>query len=133
MQRGLVGSEMCIRDRYQRRVHGSNVELDQLFARLDTNNSGSISYSEFLNGTLDLNKVLNDAILKETFAYFDRDGNQTLDKIEISNALKKCYISSTQMSELFKSVDTNGDNIISYKEFEEMVSKLSKKVEEAQR
>eukprot|EP00831_Metopus_contortus_P013241 TRINITY_DN15360_c0_g1_i7.p1 TRINITY_DN15360_c0_g1~~TRINITY_DN15360_c0_g1_i7.p1 ORF type:complete len:114 (-),score=34.13 TRINITY_DN15360_c0_g1_i7:40-381(-) len=23
MQRGLVGSEMCIRDRYQRRVHGS--------------------------------------------------------------------------------------------------------------
>eukprot|EP00831_Metopus_contortus_P084525 TRINITY_DN961_c0_g1_i3.p1 TRINITY_DN961_c0_g1~~TRINITY_DN961_c0_g1_i3.p1 ORF type:complete len:104 (-),score=31.83 TRINITY_DN961_c0_g1_i3:198-509(-) len=103
MQRGLVGSEMCIRDRYQRRVHG------------------------------DLNKVLNDAILKETFAYFDRDGNQTLDKIEISNALKKCYISSTQMSELFKSVDTNGDNIISYKEFEEMVSKLSKKVEEAQR
>eukprot|EP00831_Metopus_contortus_P006052 TRINITY_DN12280_c0_g1_i4.p1 TRINITY_DN12280_c0_g1~~TRINITY_DN12280_c0_g1_i4.p1 ORF type:complete len:214 (-),score=57.82 TRINITY_DN12280_c0_g1_i4:151-792(-) len=24
MQRGLVGSEMCIRDRYQRRVHGTN-------------------------------------------------------------------------------------------------------------
>eukprot|EP00831_Metopus_contortus_P026587 TRINITY_DN2258_c0_g1_i3.p2 TRINITY_DN2258_c0_g1~~TRINITY_DN2258_c0_g1_i3.p2 ORF type:complete len:109 (+),score=53.83 TRINITY_DN2258_c0_g1_i3:152-478(+) len=23
MQRGLVGSEMCIRDRYQRRVHGT--------------------------------------------------------------------------------------------------------------
>eukprot|EP00831_Metopus_contortus_P040181 TRINITY_DN3147_c0_g2_i1.p1 TRINITY_DN3147_c0_g2~~TRINITY_DN3147_c0_g2_i1.p1 ORF type:complete len:180 (-),score=24.80 TRINITY_DN3147_c0_g2_i1:49-588(-) len=26
MQRGLVGSEMCIRDRYQRRVHG--IEID---------------------------------------------------------------------------------------------------------
>eukprot|EP00831_Metopus_contortus_P055553 TRINITY_DN4705_c0_g1_i1.p1 TRINITY_DN4705_c0_g1~~TRINITY_DN4705_c0_g1_i1.p1 ORF type:complete len:197 (+),score=38.64 TRINITY_DN4705_c0_g1_i1:35-625(+) len=25
MQRGLVGSEMCIRDRYQRRVHGDEV------------------------------------------------------------------------------------------------------------
>eukprot|EP00831_Metopus_contortus_P010016 TRINITY_DN13875_c0_g1_i1.p2 TRINITY_DN13875_c0_g1~~TRINITY_DN13875_c0_g1_i1.p2 ORF type:complete len:131 (-),score=45.79 TRINITY_DN13875_c0_g1_i1:220-612(-) len=24
MQRGLVGSEMCIRDRYQRRVHGAD-------------------------------------------------------------------------------------------------------------
>eukprot|EP00831_Metopus_contortus_P063373 TRINITY_DN5584_c0_g1_i2.p4 TRINITY_DN5584_c0_g1~~TRINITY_DN5584_c0_g1_i2.p4 ORF type:complete len:118 (-),score=35.07 TRINITY_DN5584_c0_g1_i2:626-979(-) len=24
MQRGLVGSEMCIRDRYQRRVHGES-------------------------------------------------------------------------------------------------------------
>eukprot|EP00831_Metopus_contortus_P041009 TRINITY_DN32120_c0_g1_i2.p3 TRINITY_DN32120_c0_g1~~TRINITY_DN32120_c0_g1_i2.p3 ORF type:complete len:134 (-),score=45.19 TRINITY_DN32120_c0_g1_i2:4-405(-) len=25
MQRGLVGSEMCIRDRYQRRVHGAKL------------------------------------------------------------------------------------------------------------
>eukprot|EP00831_Metopus_contortus_P012202 TRINITY_DN1489_c0_g1_i8.p2 TRINITY_DN1489_c0_g1~~TRINITY_DN1489_c0_g1_i8.p2 ORF type:complete len:124 (-),score=22.81 TRINITY_DN1489_c0_g1_i8:176-547(-) len=28
MQRGLVGSEMCIRDRYQRRVHGFCKELE---------------------------------------------------------------------------------------------------------
>eukprot|EP00831_Metopus_contortus_P029534 TRINITY_DN24283_c0_g1_i1.p2 TRINITY_DN24283_c0_g1~~TRINITY_DN24283_c0_g1_i1.p2 ORF type:complete len:108 (+),score=46.69 TRINITY_DN24283_c0_g1_i1:160-483(+) len=27
MQRGLVGSEMCIRDRYQRRVHGAKSEI----------------------------------------------------------------------------------------------------------
>eukprot|EP00831_Metopus_contortus_P081455 TRINITY_DN8569_c0_g1_i2.p1 TRINITY_DN8569_c0_g1~~TRINITY_DN8569_c0_g1_i2.p1 ORF type:complete len:322 (-),score=64.28 TRINITY_DN8569_c0_g1_i2:12-977(-) len=27
MQRGLVGSEMCIRDRYQRRVHGENIMI----------------------------------------------------------------------------------------------------------
>eukprot|EP00831_Metopus_contortus_P084159 TRINITY_DN9480_c0_g2_i1.p2 TRINITY_DN9480_c0_g2~~TRINITY_DN9480_c0_g2_i1.p2 ORF type:complete len:104 (+),score=42.20 TRINITY_DN9480_c0_g2_i1:132-443(+) len=27
MQRGLVGSEMCIRDRYQRRVHGLTVNI----------------------------------------------------------------------------------------------------------
>eukprot|EP00831_Metopus_contortus_P049303 TRINITY_DN4065_c0_g1_i1.p1 TRINITY_DN4065_c0_g1~~TRINITY_DN4065_c0_g1_i1.p1 ORF type:complete len:263 (-),score=51.55 TRINITY_DN4065_c0_g1_i1:13-801(-) len=26
MQRGLVGSEMCIRDRYQRRVHGTHIQ-----------------------------------------------------------------------------------------------------------
>eukprot|EP00831_Metopus_contortus_P042660 TRINITY_DN3395_c0_g1_i1.p1 TRINITY_DN3395_c0_g1~~TRINITY_DN3395_c0_g1_i1.p1 ORF type:complete len:168 (+),score=59.46 TRINITY_DN3395_c0_g1_i1:109-612(+) len=29
MQRGLVGSEMCIRDRYQRRVHGDNKMSDK--------------------------------------------------------------------------------------------------------
>eukprot|EP00831_Metopus_contortus_P025048 TRINITY_DN2169_c0_g1_i2.p1 TRINITY_DN2169_c0_g1~~TRINITY_DN2169_c0_g1_i2.p1 ORF type:complete len:249 (-),score=63.05 TRINITY_DN2169_c0_g1_i2:52-798(-) len=41
MQRGLVGSEMCIRDRYQRRVHGiyeffdrqKSWENDEMFAR----------------------------------------------------------------------------------------------------
>eukprot|EP00831_Metopus_contortus_P043745 TRINITY_DN35103_c0_g1_i1.p3 TRINITY_DN35103_c0_g1~~TRINITY_DN35103_c0_g1_i1.p3 ORF type:complete len:109 (+),score=32.28 TRINITY_DN35103_c0_g1_i1:148-474(+) len=27
MQRGLVGSEMCIRDRYQRRVHGNPMTI----------------------------------------------------------------------------------------------------------
>eukprot|EP00831_Metopus_contortus_P062849 TRINITY_DN55100_c0_g1_i2.p1 TRINITY_DN55100_c0_g1~~TRINITY_DN55100_c0_g1_i2.p1 ORF type:complete len:160 (-),score=50.98 TRINITY_DN55100_c0_g1_i2:7-486(-) len=32
MQRGLVGSEMCIRDRYQRRVHGeSQIQSESLF------------------------------------------------------------------------------------------------------
>eukprot|EP00831_Metopus_contortus_P037068 TRINITY_DN2923_c0_g1_i2.p2 TRINITY_DN2923_c0_g1~~TRINITY_DN2923_c0_g1_i2.p2 ORF type:complete len:164 (-),score=39.97 TRINITY_DN2923_c0_g1_i2:372-863(-) len=28
MQRGLVGSEMCIRDRYQRRVHGKIIMME---------------------------------------------------------------------------------------------------------
>eukprot|EP00831_Metopus_contortus_P010126 TRINITY_DN13933_c0_g1_i1.p1 TRINITY_DN13933_c0_g1~~TRINITY_DN13933_c0_g1_i1.p1 ORF type:complete len:164 (-),score=33.49 TRINITY_DN13933_c0_g1_i1:168-659(-) len=28
MQRGLVGSEMCIRDRYQRRVHGATYTIE---------------------------------------------------------------------------------------------------------
>eukprot|EP00831_Metopus_contortus_P039369 TRINITY_DN30863_c0_g1_i1.p1 TRINITY_DN30863_c0_g1~~TRINITY_DN30863_c0_g1_i1.p1 ORF type:complete len:311 (-),score=12.55 TRINITY_DN30863_c0_g1_i1:80-1012(-) len=31
MQRGLVGSEMCIRDRYQRRVHGQKERIALLF------------------------------------------------------------------------------------------------------
>eukprot|EP00831_Metopus_contortus_P040371 TRINITY_DN31629_c0_g1_i1.p1 TRINITY_DN31629_c0_g1~~TRINITY_DN31629_c0_g1_i1.p1 ORF type:complete len:170 (+),score=47.82 TRINITY_DN31629_c0_g1_i1:24-533(+) len=35
MQRGLVGSEMCIRDRYQRRVHGVAAKaLNTKFARV---------------------------------------------------------------------------------------------------
>eukprot|EP00831_Metopus_contortus_P082331 TRINITY_DN8876_c0_g2_i1.p1 TRINITY_DN8876_c0_g2~~TRINITY_DN8876_c0_g2_i1.p1 ORF type:complete len:408 (-),score=99.47 TRINITY_DN8876_c0_g2_i1:157-1380(-) len=33
MQRGLVGSEMCIRDRYQRRVHGVPKSLHESFWR----------------------------------------------------------------------------------------------------
>eukprot|EP00831_Metopus_contortus_P030041 TRINITY_DN24691_c0_g2_i2.p2 TRINITY_DN24691_c0_g2~~TRINITY_DN24691_c0_g2_i2.p2 ORF type:complete len:121 (-),score=26.48 TRINITY_DN24691_c0_g2_i2:139-501(-) len=39
MQRGLVGSEMCIRDRYQRRVHGGSESREnnvKHFYRLDT-------------------------------------------------------------------------------------------------
>eukprot|EP00831_Metopus_contortus_P025252 TRINITY_DN21808_c0_g2_i1.p4 TRINITY_DN21808_c0_g2~~TRINITY_DN21808_c0_g2_i1.p4 ORF type:complete len:278 (+),score=49.64 TRINITY_DN21808_c0_g2_i1:119-952(+) len=39
MQRGLVGSEMCIRDRYQRRVHG----MDALVFDLRYNPGGSLT------------------------------------------------------------------------------------------
>eukprot|EP00831_Metopus_contortus_P050465 TRINITY_DN4242_c0_g1_i3.p2 TRINITY_DN4242_c0_g1~~TRINITY_DN4242_c0_g1_i3.p2 ORF type:complete len:161 (+),score=45.63 TRINITY_DN4242_c0_g1_i3:151-633(+) len=38
MQRGLVGSEMCIRDRYQRRVHGANKKVIELHAKLSALN-----------------------------------------------------------------------------------------------
>eukprot|EP00831_Metopus_contortus_P011250 TRINITY_DN14461_c0_g1_i1.p1 TRINITY_DN14461_c0_g1~~TRINITY_DN14461_c0_g1_i1.p1 ORF type:complete len:232 (+),score=43.75 TRINITY_DN14461_c0_g1_i1:116-811(+) len=52
MQRGLVGSEMCIRDRYQRRVHGKtpgfryldDIKLDNKVASLV-----QLSYSSFAN------------------------------------------------------------------------------------
>eukprot|EP00831_Metopus_contortus_P019151 TRINITY_DN18261_c0_g1_i2.p1 TRINITY_DN18261_c0_g1~~TRINITY_DN18261_c0_g1_i2.p1 ORF type:complete len:197 (+),score=32.35 TRINITY_DN18261_c0_g1_i2:117-707(+) len=40
MQRGLVGSEMCIRDRYQRRVHGNQGQLDISSRRESEYNSG---------------------------------------------------------------------------------------------
>eukprot|EP00831_Metopus_contortus_P056684 TRINITY_DN48721_c0_g1_i1.p4 TRINITY_DN48721_c0_g1~~TRINITY_DN48721_c0_g1_i1.p4 ORF type:complete len:108 (+),score=30.07 TRINITY_DN48721_c0_g1_i1:173-496(+) len=33
MQRGLVGSEMCIRDRYQRRVHGHSEQGRKMGSR----------------------------------------------------------------------------------------------------
>eukprot|EP00831_Metopus_contortus_P048356 TRINITY_DN3940_c0_g1_i6.p1 TRINITY_DN3940_c0_g1~~TRINITY_DN3940_c0_g1_i6.p1 ORF type:complete len:137 (+),score=29.52 TRINITY_DN3940_c0_g1_i6:145-555(+) len=36
MQRGLVGSEMCIRDRYQRRVHGDLTQMTTGFSRHDS-------------------------------------------------------------------------------------------------
>eukprot|EP00831_Metopus_contortus_P059941 TRINITY_DN51899_c0_g1_i2.p1 TRINITY_DN51899_c0_g1~~TRINITY_DN51899_c0_g1_i2.p1 ORF type:complete len:157 (-),score=48.99 TRINITY_DN51899_c0_g1_i2:43-513(-) len=36
MQRGLVGSEMCIRDRYQRRVHGEFRNMVSLFGWMFT-------------------------------------------------------------------------------------------------
>eukprot|EP00831_Metopus_contortus_P040797 TRINITY_DN3196_c0_g1_i3.p1 TRINITY_DN3196_c0_g1~~TRINITY_DN3196_c0_g1_i3.p1 ORF type:complete len:315 (-),score=78.26 TRINITY_DN3196_c0_g1_i3:86-1030(-) len=34
MQRGLVGSEMCIRDRYQRRVHGNEKNFSSVLGKL---------------------------------------------------------------------------------------------------
>eukprot|EP00831_Metopus_contortus_P056224 TRINITY_DN4794_c0_g1_i5.p4 TRINITY_DN4794_c0_g1~~TRINITY_DN4794_c0_g1_i5.p4 ORF type:complete len:136 (-),score=46.08 TRINITY_DN4794_c0_g1_i5:682-1089(-) len=43
MQRGLVGSEMCIRDRYQRRVHG-RLTVKFLFLRKIAEGGASKSY-----------------------------------------------------------------------------------------
>eukprot|EP00831_Metopus_contortus_P014152 TRINITY_DN15839_c0_g1_i3.p2 TRINITY_DN15839_c0_g1~~TRINITY_DN15839_c0_g1_i3.p2 ORF type:complete len:174 (+),score=45.18 TRINITY_DN15839_c0_g1_i3:153-674(+) len=63
MQRGLVGSEMCIRDRYQRRVHGDIRELsyeDNTFdACIDKGTLDSLLCSEqaFLNAALALKEA----------------------------------------------------------------------------
>eukprot|EP00831_Metopus_contortus_P073348 TRINITY_DN6689_c0_g1_i3.p2 TRINITY_DN6689_c0_g1~~TRINITY_DN6689_c0_g1_i3.p2 ORF type:complete len:169 (-),score=49.81 TRINITY_DN6689_c0_g1_i3:10-516(-) len=50
MQRGLVGSEMCIRDRYQRRVHGEKEKenLLKIFQEIEKDKNGKIRKKAFL-------------------------------------------------------------------------------------
>eukprot|EP00831_Metopus_contortus_P070292 TRINITY_DN6369_c0_g1_i5.p1 TRINITY_DN6369_c0_g1~~TRINITY_DN6369_c0_g1_i5.p1 ORF type:complete len:201 (+),score=46.10 TRINITY_DN6369_c0_g1_i5:104-706(+) len=50
MQRGLVGSEMCIRDRYQRRVHGQ-VKMTNLVQQGMTLSLARTDFTELYNGS----------------------------------------------------------------------------------
>eukprot|EP00831_Metopus_contortus_P022730 TRINITY_DN2044_c0_g1_i4.p2 TRINITY_DN2044_c0_g1~~TRINITY_DN2044_c0_g1_i4.p2 ORF type:complete len:112 (-),score=31.83 TRINITY_DN2044_c0_g1_i4:23-358(-) len=67
MQRGLVGSEMCIRDRYQRRVHGGvqilkvrllDMGLFKREANIETSTEIGISeIKEKVNDSLDNHQI----------------------------------------------------------------------------
>lgn len=87
----------------------SDTEFDELFKKLDTSKSGSISYTEYLAGALDLCILTNEKYLEDAFSFFDRDGRKTLDKNEIRNAMNKGWMSETQLTQLFNEVDTNKD------------------------
>eukprot|EP00831_Metopus_contortus_P017609 TRINITY_DN17439_c0_g1_i2.p5 TRINITY_DN17439_c0_g1~~TRINITY_DN17439_c0_g1_i2.p5 ORF type:complete len:113 (-),score=45.81 TRINITY_DN17439_c0_g1_i2:752-1090(-) len=56
MQRGLVGSEMCIRDRYQRRVHGDKKKRNSMVEKKIPVITEEDRKKEIL---LDINKKIN--------------------------------------------------------------------------
>jgi calcium-dependent protein kinase len=96
----------------------SNVE--QIFKSIDTDNSGSIDYTEFIAASLDKNVYLQENKLYEAFKLFDVDGSGKISKDEIAYILgtgKK----SSEIDKLFKKYDTNNDGEIDFKEFVNMM------------
>eukprot|EP00831_Metopus_contortus_P012708 TRINITY_DN15112_c0_g1_i1.p1 TRINITY_DN15112_c0_g1~~TRINITY_DN15112_c0_g1_i1.p1 ORF type:complete len:235 (+),score=43.39 TRINITY_DN15112_c0_g1_i1:66-770(+) len=57
MQRGLVGSEMCIRDRYQRRVHGSLSNIVNYSSYFSIKSDSITERIEIQNPVLNSNRI----------------------------------------------------------------------------
>mmetsp|Transcript_41362 Transcript_41362/g.36714 ORF Transcript_41362/g.36714 Transcript_41362/m.36714 type:complete len:86 (-) Transcript_41362:62-319(-) len=53
----------------------ARAEADRIMKSIDTNNSGSIDYSEFVNATIDRSALLTTSRLEAAFKLFDKDGN----------------------------------------------------------
>lgn len=90
--------------------------LYKLFASIDTNNSGLISYSEFLAATM-RKKMLNDEDkLIEAFDKLDTDGNGYLE-IDDFMRLMGSEFKQEEVEEMIKSADKSGDGKIDFDEF----------------
>ena len=64
--------------------HKENAEtLLELLKAADTDNSGSIDYTEFLAATLDAQTYMRDDYIRTAFNMFDKDGSGKIDKEEI--------------------------------------------------
>eukprot|EP00831_Metopus_contortus_P003087 TRINITY_DN11147_c0_g1_i2.p2 TRINITY_DN11147_c0_g1~~TRINITY_DN11147_c0_g1_i2.p2 ORF type:complete len:134 (-),score=31.48 TRINITY_DN11147_c0_g1_i2:201-602(-) len=63
MQRGLVGSEMCIRDRYQRRVHGEKF-INKTIAKelLSEMNNSSANNTKVADELMSLRNIVKEQI-----------------------------------------------------------------------
>ena len=84
-------------------------DFNKLFEDLDKGKTGMITYTEYLAGAVELSSLQNETMLKEAFNFFDRDGSGTISKDEVRISMKKGWISESQLSELFKEIDTNKD------------------------
>ena len=105
----------------------SDKEFNDLFKKLDTSNSGSISYTEYLAGAIDLEVVTNEKYLEEAFNFFGGETGRFIDKEKLMNAMKKGWLSEVQLAEAFVEFDTNKDDKITFPEFKKAMQEIATK------
>ena len=99
--------------------------VDHLFTLLDGDNNGYIEYEEFLRACIDKKIILKKNYLKYAFKFLDQDKTETLDTKKIIKAfvLKENPILEAIFNNTLNTVDKDGDGIINFKEFEELMLK----------
>ena len=84
----------------------------------DTENSGSIDYTEFLAATIDQQTFMRDDYLKTAFNMFDKDGSGKISVDELKQILGGDDMSSLVTTETLdgylKEVDSNGDGELDF-------------------
>ena len=108
--------------------HKENGEtLLEILKAADTDNSGSIDYTEFIAATLDAQTYMRDDYLRTAFDMFDKDGSGKIDKEEIRELLAgedmSNIISKDELEKYLSEVDENGDGEIDFEEFQMMMEK----------
>ncbi len=100
----------------------SDEEVDDMFSKVDTDNSGEIDYSEFVIATMSEKQILHENKIQTAFKMFDKDGGGSISKEEIKQILSFGQsIDEDTVNQIMKQVDDNGDGEISYQEFSEMM------------
>jgi calcium-dependent protein kinase len=101
-------------------------EVDEMFAKVDADNSGEIDYSEFVVATMNEKNLLSNNKLQTAFKMFDKDGGGSISTDEIKQVLSFGQnLDEKVVNEIIKQVDANGDGEISFEEFAEMMKKAS--------
>ena len=91
---------------------------------VDTDNNGSIDYSEFVTACVNREKMLSKNRLKTTFKMFDKDGSGSIEIKELKEAFKRNNVDNSVWESLMKEVDENADGEISYEEFADMMQTM---------
>ena len=98
--------------------------FETLFNAFDTDNNGKVAYTEFLAGLIEENIYMKQEKLLDAFKLFDFDNDGKISKKEVISVLKGLNINDNNLKESINLFDTNGDNLLDYKEFVEMMNKL---------
>lgn len=98
---------------------------DRIFASLDLDGSGEISYDEFLSAMIDGKKIVTGDRLEKAFKMFDKDGNGKLSLEEIVSVFGG---DEATWKKVIEEVDTNKDGEVDFQEFKAMMGHLDKKI-----
>ena len=102
-----------------------NNVVDHLFTLLDGDNNGFIEFEEFLRAYINKKIILTNTYLKYAFKFLDKEKSGTLNTQKIIKAfvLKPNKILEAVFNNTLNSVDHDGDGIINFDEFAELMMK----------
>merc|ERR1712032_147806 len=100
-------------------------DLQQIMMDIDSDGSGQIDYTEFLAATLDKRLYLQEDVCWSAFRLFDRNGDGKISQEELKLVLNSDDVAdiagADAIAQLLKEVDGNGDGMIDFQEFMEMM------------
>lgn len=98
--------------------------MKDMIGQFDENESGNLDFHEFLSlMAISSSAQVSEEEMLEMFQLFDANGNGTISKDELREAMKKLGepLSEKEVSDLIATHDKNGDGVIDYKEFISMM------------
>ena len=100
--------------------------VENMIKSIDSDGNGVIDYHEFLNCTINRNKILSKKNLQYAFNAFDKDGNGSISIEEIMSIFKKMRnkIDKKVFEKMMKDADSNGDGAIEFEEFNSIMEKF---------
>ena len=105
-------------------------DVDIIFHNIDMDNNGYIEYEEFVRGAVSKEHFMNTKVIEFAFRYFDKDGTGQITYKMIEEVFKDSIQDKSKVHESLKKiiaeVDTNGDGIISFNEFADIMKKMLK-------
>ncbi|CAD8183250.1 unnamed protein product [Paramecium octaurelia] len=103
-----------------------DIDVEDLFNRVDTDKNGFIEFTEFLTAAVDMKKLASHDQLKEAFHLLDQNGDGFLEIDEIKKIFNgKIQVQDeNQWDQLLQEIDKNRDGKISLEEYQEAISKF---------
>jgi len=98
--------------------------FEEIFTSIDTDSSGCMDYTEFIAATMETSFQHREDLCWAAFRVFDTDGDGTITTSELGMAMKsagKGALTDGQLSEIIKEFDQNGDGVIDFDEFCDMM------------
>ena len=103
--------------------------VDSIMKTVDFNNTDAIDFSEFLAANIDYQKAFNNDKLKMIFSVMDVDGSGTITLEELRSFFNFEEDHDNKLAKnIMMEVDRNGDGVISFDEFLQMMDGFYRKI-----
>ncbi|KAI3766990.1 hypothetical protein L2E82_17071 [Cichorium intybus] len=107
----------------------SGEQIHKLFKNMDSDGSGTVEFDELVNAMssqmMSEDILMNQQELLQIFKSFDRDGSGFITPAELAKSMTKMGqpLTYRELSEMVRNADTDGDGVISFKEFQGIMAR----------